>query len=104
MSIYAGIVDGDQVQVATNKGWGDFCRWVETLEGANMLRQLCQHGCCNEEATAAKQLADAMQKKSPPHNIASVGHALAKLLADVPRGGTAYISNGMGPDDGKDDA
>ena len=64
MSMYLSIDGTPPQDLASNRGWGDFCRWAEQLEDADAISHLVHHGWtedCDElkaELGQAKGMAD----------------------------------------------
>jgi|LakMenE18May11ns_1017448.scaffolds.fasta_scaffold9935417_2 hypothetical protein len=44
MSIYFSIDGGTPIFLASNTGWGDFCRWSDSDGVGDPVKHLCQHG------------------------------------------------------------
>lgn len=100
MAIYANLDTDEQEQIATNLGWGDFCRWADGLdtEQYGQVAHLRQHGWSQQLETLAKQLANALTSEQPPPDVLSVGHTLLRFVRDAGEAEVVSISDGMGPD------
>ena len=91
MSVFLTNDEDPGDQVASNCGWGDFGRWVDTLDANTfpMLAALRGHGCAEPVSALRKELAKAL-KKFPPTDASAlavaqaVAEALANFAADDP--------------------
>lgn len=59
------IVDDDMVELATNRGYGNLCRWIDTLDSDDFLplAHLRQHGYWD----GGEELADAIERALDEH-------------------------------------
>ena len=57
--------NNNQIQVATNTGWGDFGRWVDTLTGYPEMKALREIGESSGIPELRAEL-EAVLEKSPP--------------------------------------
>lgn len=102
MSIFANLDTGAQVQAGSNSGWGDFTRWIDTLDANDYaeLVHLVEHGWCQDLPALTKQLGKAVESAKPDADAANIGRAVAMLASSGTGDGVMVISNGMTPDDG----
>lgn len=94
MSRYAVVDDNDPAEVSSNKGWGDFSRWVDTLDADNygQLAHLCAHGWSQQVPLLLKQLRSALDSEEPDDDVAAVGK---NILDAVSGGDVVSITDGM---------
>ena len=91
MSVFLTNDEDPGDQVASNRGWGDFGTWVESLDAGAFpkLSALREHGCAEPVSALRKELAKAL-KKFPPTDASAlavaraVAEALANFAADDP--------------------
>jgi hypothetical protein len=91
MSIYAvhSIHEPAEHQIATNHGWGNFCRLVESLPGKLELAHLCDEGESQDTDALERELANL---KYPTANLEKVGRALLALAGGWDE---IYITDGV---------
>lgn len=67
MSVYASFDDGPGEQLASNLGWGDFCRWVDELDHEKFsgLTHLREHGYVDDLSGLAEELERAVAHVEP---------------------------------------
>ncbi len=104
VSISAKLDTGQMEQIATNKGWGEFSRWVRTLEMDQfpVLHHLVEYGWTQKVPEAREQLLTALGGKQSK-NVADIGAGLVTLIREAKLDDVLVITNGLGPDDGQDD-
>lgn len=104
MSIYAQFDNGEQRQFASNKGWGDVVRWSETIgEEFQAIKHLAQHGYEIELEQLEAEIAQAIQSSPPAEDVRRTLEGLVDALAIRGDGDTLFVTDGMGPDDGKEE-
>lgn len=81
MSIYLKIEDGEPRQIATNRGWGDFCRWTQKLRTADYTepKRLAVYGCSVAPAALEAQLRTAMDARLP-HSVPGLPTTIEGIL------------------------
>ena len=83
MSRYAQFdEDGNQYQVASNRGWSEFGDWVETLSKKTypQLHELWNDGSSQLFEEVIKQLGDALENHPPSKNVAGSTKLLLNAL------------------------
>lgn len=98
MSVYAQIDGGEQRQIASNTGWGDACRWIDTLDvdEAGELIHLREHGWTDEASIAAEQLHRELDIGEVAPDVAAVCADLLIVLESAAAGDVVCITDGMG--------
>lgn len=93
-------IDADRTEpLASNTGWGDFCRWVGSLPAGKCmaLRALCAHGWTGEVAAAAQGLEMALKKAAPKQaDVKTTADGLLKLLTDAKGAEVVSVTDGVG--------
>lgn len=102
MSIYAALDGEIAEQVATNKGWGDFCRWVESIE-ADGLGQLTTDGLAEDLGGLAAELESALADNEPGADVASVGKTLLEIIQGRGDAEVLTITDGLAPAEDDDE-
>lgn len=99
MTLHANYDDGKGNPVfagdlATRSGWGNFCRFVDTLpvEGYEALIHLTEHGCTPDLATLEKQLAAALKKAKDPNVKATAENLLGIVKRRPKRSEGIYVA------------
>ena len=97
MSIYLEIDAEEPEQIASNKGWGDVCRWVETLPANCVnLYHLCEHGYEENVKAVREQIKLGREIADPSMSLASILDNLEALLDKSAKDATIIcITNGM---------
>ena len=107
MSITIAIDDGASDEVATNRGWGDFCRWAETLgvERFHDIVHLTERGWSEPADEFVRQLRAAVAESPPDAGTAVVAACVIELLSSVGADAVVLVTNGMtsADDDDQDD-
>jgi hypothetical protein len=83
-------------EVATAKGWADFCRWVDSLPLTEYetLTHFCEHGWALLADGLADQLREALAgAENLPRGVRSTGKGLLQLLALAGDSRGAYITD-----------
>ena len=73
MSRYAQFdEDGNQYQIASNLGWSEFGKWVESLDSEKYpaLFELWEYGSTQDIQGLTDQLEDALKTTPPSSNVA----------------------------------
>lgn len=98
MSIYITFDETAGEQVASNKGWGDFCRWVETLKGDGPLDTLTVNGECSGISNLVTDLSDSLTS-SPPEDptVLTTAKGLLDLLSRDQGQEIVLVTDGTGP-------
>jgi hypothetical protein len=101
MSIYFSPDESPGAMVSSNKGWGDFCRWVETLgDEFDELHRLCEHGWNEPVSDVIQQLKSAAQSNPPDdQNITSTIADILEVLSTFNPDDPVVVTNGMGISD-----
>lgn len=68
--------------VATNRGWGDLCRWADGLDGFSELADLCRHGWSEELPGLEGQLRAALGADPPEASVRQTAEGLLAILSD----------------------
>ena len=98
MSIYAQFdEDGNQYQIATNKGWSLFGDWVDSLSAKEFpaLVQLWEHGFTQEFKKAGDDIGRALKHHAPDENVSGIAKALLAAMKREKKANTLLITNGM---------
>jgi hypothetical protein len=99
MSIYAKFDTGEESQVASNSGWGDFCRWVEadgTAVNLLTLNGLVATGCCEPAEEIATELRLLVTHHAPANkDVLDVAQTLLSFLVSGKGDEVVLITNGM---------
>ena len=93
--------DGERlaVEVATVKGWADFCAWARALPpGFQLLHALAGSGTCSDPSAIYDELHAAAKVERPGPSAAAVVNRLCLTLPDE---GTVAVSEE--PDDSEFD-
>ncbi len=100
MSTYLTLDGGLPLDLASNRGWGDFVRWADRLDAGafGQVAHLAEYGWCQEPALLRAQLAAALRLRPPDDHTAGVARTLLEAL-DGPAE-VVTITNGQGPDTG----
>lgn len=97
MSYYLDF-DGEQVaQIASNTGWGDFCRWTEGLDADDYAEvvHLAAYSWCQNLDDLSAQLAAAADAKPPEDTVASTVQMILETLAERGDAETCNVSDGL---------
>lgn len=98
VSIYATLDSEAIAQIATNKGWSDFSRWVERLPAEYVnLQHLCSHGWEEELDRVEAQLEGALNSHKPSDDVKSVGTGLLGILRSKDKATVLTITDGITP-------
>jgi hypothetical protein len=97
MSIQVATGPGVGSEIASNRGWGDFVRFAETLDGAPELLHLVTYGWCNDAATLSLEIEAALGLTND-ENLKQVGQNLLEMIDDAGPGSPVIITDGTGPD------
>jgi hypothetical protein len=83
-------------EIATNKGWSDFCRWVGSLPGKRfpLLTKLAKDGTCTDPYALYDEIHAAAKISKPDASVKAVANGLLKFLPD-----SGEVSVGQEPDD-----
>lgn len=99
MSVYAQIGEsGDQFQIASNAGFGEFIDWIESISSVPTLAALIEDGITEKPMVAMEELRDALEKESPKDDIADIGASLADALEAAGEDEPLLITNGIEPE------
>lgn len=95
MSVYAAFDDGPGDQVASNRGWGDFCRWVDSLPASyGKLKRLVEDGQA-KTAGLSDLLEDALREHGAPHDVETTVAGFIALLDSAEEDADAvFVTNG----------
>lgn len=97
MSMYYSFDGGEPLDFCSNKGYGDLCRWVDSLKGAYPeLSHLRNYGWEQDLQPLTKQLGKAIEAK-PPASTDVMKTAKGLLAALSGRGSAEVltINNGI---------
>lgn len=99
MSFYLQIGSGGaSIQIASNKGYGDFGRWVESLglKDFPQVKHLYEFGW-SQKPVALKMQLDMALKRHPPSDptIVSTARGLSDSLQGISM--VVSITDGLGP-------
>lgn len=105
MSISAAFDDGEQIQFATNTGWGDVVRWVDELPDEFVKAiHLTAHGYVTDLPALHAQLTAALESHPPADDVRHTVEALLAALEANMDSDAVFITDGMGPSDDDDPA
>lgn len=96
MSYSISIDEHDYGQVASNFGWGELTRWVETLDVKfQYLHHLCERNWSNDPKRVGRELREAL-KASPPKNtfVVETARHLLEILDSAPASSEAIAITG----------
>lgn len=99
----------DERDLATGKGWDDFCKFCDdlSLDKYEEIIRFSEHGLSQELDDLKSQLVLARKSENPDADIAEVMDGLIVSLDERPSGAkSAFVSNGMsesGDDDSDED-
>lgn len=102
MSVYLAADGGEPAFVASNTGWGELSRWVESLgDTAPNLRHLCEHGW--EEPAGA--LAVELEALTPPddEDVAGTLAELKAAVADAQEDAALTVTGGQSAEPGAEE-
>jgi len=97
MSFEAILDNGEAIQVATNKGWNDVTRWIETLpkgQGFGALHFLGDEGQSDRLDELPDVIAEAMDEKAPSASVRTTLEGLLALVKKNPDANQLIISSG----------
>jgi hypothetical protein len=96
MTFFAYLDQDYAGDVATTRGWGDFGRWVDTLDVATYpeMHHLRWYGWEQDLGPLQEQLAKALEEESPPKKVTSVGKGLLGILEKRSQAEVLVISDG----------
>lgn len=100
MSIYVTLDGVVGEQIASNRGWGDFCRWTDQLgpgTGHDDLLALVERGWTDKPTAVASELYEAINSFIPPPDTLTVAEGLLRILNDDPFVTIVTVTDGMGP-------
>ena len=105
MSVCLTIDESVPSEVSTNSGWGDFCRWCDSLDEGDCgtLIHLADHGWCEPLSDLKSELAAALKEEDIDPDVAAVGTTVLELLDDEPDDGAVVVGSGVGDGDKDDD-
>lgn len=96
---YAAYLDEEFIEeIATNRGLGDFYRWIETLpaDKYDQLASLRESGYSEALDTLEAQLRQAMQEHTPDPDTLTVAQRLLDVLQERTKDtAVLIISNGI---------
>ncbi len=105
MSTYAQFdAAGNQFQIASTTGWGNFGRWVDTL-GANdypLLSALIEDGECQDLPGLTLEIEVALENGAPSPDDEDIGQSLFSALLQSKAAEILLITNGVAADTGDD--
>jgi broad specificity phosphatase PhoE len=104
--MYLEVDDQPAQQLASNTGWGDVCRYAQSLPGglADTLKHLCAYGWEHRIPLLFAEIAAAAKASPPPETVGTTLSNLQTLLGSTPGAVVVAVTNGMTADDGKDDS
>lgn len=84
MSRYAEFQNGAQEQVASNLGWTQFGRWLDSLPPGAIpaLKRLYDSGQSSELSEIARQLENALRSVPPSDDVQHSAELLLQALRD----------------------
>lgn len=94
MSIYLTIDGSEPAFLSSNQGYGDFCRWVDTLDDADAVKHLCEYGWYEPLEDVAKETVKALKNSPPDKNTQRVAESLLELTRT---GEVVTITDGLSP-------
>lgn len=93
MSVYASAsADEAGNQIASNRGWSDFSRFVESLPDCPCLHHLVTHGWEEDLDELASELG---QVNYPSKDLQEIGQLLLESLPTAV--GMVIVTNGLAP-------
>lgn len=95
MSIYLAGAEAPPSFVASNTGWGQFCRWAQCLNNATQLAHLIAYSWSQKPNTLMREIREALPL-AKDSNVASVGHELLYAVRAI--GGPVVVTDGTAPD------
>ncbi len=99
MSIYPTLDGEIGPQIASNQGWGDFCRWVDRLAQAPDLVALADSGWSEDLDKVELQLRRAVDRFTPnDEDIETIAQDLVSLLHARGDATVLTITDGMCPE------
>lgn len=102
MSVYATLDGGEPAMLASNTGYGDFCRWADSLPaGANgEIAHLRHFGWEQDLPALADQVHAALRSAPPGKDVADVALALLAIIDGSADAEVLTITTGFGKDSG----
>jgi len=96
MSMYLAIEQGEPCFLASNWGWGNLCRFVDTLpvEIYGELASLCEHGISEHLPQVGLEITQALQEDATP-DVQSSLKDLLDLVSGEPADAVAVVTNGF---------
>ena len=89
-----GRLEGDQV--ATNTGWLEFGKWVDSLPTEERYRHiicLWEYGYEYAVKKLGRQLERAIAETKAPKNVGSVAEGIVHLIKQHPKSGGIFVDN-----------
>lgn len=98
MTLHA-IVDKVAIdQVATIKGWDDFCNWVDQQECTEMAH-LIEHGCAVNMRLLAAEIDKAIANSDPVEGVLDIARGIEEIARNHLNAKLLVISDGTGGED-----
>lgn len=102
MSLFALVDDVDQGQVATIKGWSDFCDWADR-QPHHELRHLAFHGYATHLVVLADAIAVSLVESPVRPDVESVARGIEDICRENPNAEILIVSDGVGAECDDDD-
>lgn len=98
MSLCLTIDESVPTEIATNTGWGDFCRWCDSLDEGDYgnLIHLADHGWTEPLVDLKSELTAALEGDDIDADVASVGRTINDLLEDESDDAVVCVGSGLG--------
>jgi hypothetical protein len=94
VSIYCTLDGGEPMFLASNTGWGDFVRWLDTHH-MPAPAHLAEYGWSEDLDDLEAELPDRLE--GAPPTIAATGEALLEILSGRGEATVLTITDGLGP-------
>jgi hypothetical protein len=95
MGVYVSLDSGTPRQIASNIGWANFIRWLNTLEDVPDLKHLVEHGWDEDLSLVESQLRTALDRFPPEDSTRKIGTGLLRFVAQRGEATVLTINDGM---------
>lgn len=95
MSVYISINEEDPSEVASNSGWSQFIEWAQSLDDADEILQLAEHGVSENLDDLADELKLAVEESKPIDDVLPIVEMILELIEDEDPDSVAVVNSGI---------